>query len=91
MSYPEHERLEAIPSEARNAVARFCDWLGEQDCRLGEYVPYKTWTGADEVRFVPVTRSHDELMHAFWEIDKVKLNEEKEAMLRTIREQAVVR
>lgn len=79
--YPEHERMAEIPEGEREAVARFLEWLDSQGIRLGVYVT-DAWGISHLVEWA---EGHDPLMHRFWGIDKRKLGEEKDEMVRKLR------
>lgn len=79
--YPEHEKLKALGG-ANQIVGDFIGWLGEQDIELCERAGGR---GSRRDEFVPCGRSRDDLLAAFFDIDRDKLEAEKQAMLAKLR------
>lgn len=79
--YPEHEKLKALGG-ANQIVGDFIGWLDENGyeigCRDSKY-DHLEWCG----------KSRDELIAAHFEIDRNKLEDEKRAMLASIRAKQV--
>lgn len=79
--YPEHEKMKVITHLSQN-LYDFLEWLhDEKGYEIGEWV--KTRRMDDE--FWPITKSRDDLMYEFFEIDKNKFFQEKEDMIEEMR------
>lgn len=78
--YPEHEKLKALGG-ANQTVGDFIEWLGENGYEIAQRDKYGGlyWCG----------KSRDQLISAFFEIDRDKLEAEKRAMLAEIRGEQV--
>jgi hypothetical protein len=77
--YPEHEKLQALGG-ANQTVGDFIEWLGEQGIYLASY---GTGSYCDEL--FSIHKSRDDLLASFFEIDRDKLEAEKQAMLDALR------
>jgi len=82
MTYPEHEKLRKVSGNSQ-AIGEFYDWLEGHGVHLATY---STLSGDD--RLVMARTNIQDLLAEFYDIDRVALEEEKRAMLRTIREAA---
>lgn len=73
--YPEHDKMHAISAQSQ-AIGEFTDWM------VDEYkAQFCAWN--DEFReYQPVYVSIKDLLAKFFDIDVVKLEDEKTAMLR---------
>lgn len=83
-TYPEHEKLHAI-SDKSQAIGGFVDWLSqEKKIHLGQW-----GTCLDEFcqedSLHPVHTDIQDLLAEFYDIDRDKLEDEKQTMLREIR------
>ena len=74
--YPEHERLRAI-SDQSQVCGEFIEWL--------EGHGYHVCQGSNDESFWPTHTSVQDLLAAFFGIDRKKIDAEKEAMLDAIR------
>ena len=88
--YPEHEKLQKVQGNTQ-AIGEFLDWCSEEKkVWLAEWSkledPFEDCPDAD-VMF-PIRKDRMDLVAEFYHIDRVALEEEKRAMLRTIREAA---
>jgi uncharacterized protein YggL (DUF469 family) len=75
---PECDRLLAVNEQAAT-LSEFLDWLGAQGlqiCEVGE--PYARW--------YPVRGGYERLLARFFKIDLGKVEEEKRAILKAIKE-----
>lgn len=83
--YPEHAKLRAIKDKSQ-VVGDFLTWLGEHDMFIGEQLPDETdrdgdtWPG-DIVR---ASKRTEQLLAEFFEIDRDRLSQEKDAMLQEL-------
>lgn len=77
--YPEHEKLKAINVQTQ-AIGEF---LEEGPYIVAEYV---TLEDHSEPTLVPVTKSRDQILADFFDIDRSALEAEKKAMLATLSE-----
>lgn len=76
--YPEHDKLSRV-GDRTQAVGDFLEWVAsERGAQLCSFVD-----GAD--RFLPLTAGRDQLLGAWVEVDPIKLEDEKRAMLNEIR------
>jgi hypothetical protein len=72
-TYPEHEKLEALDGK-NQLIGSFLDWLAdEEEVNLCVY--------ADNDRLVSYRKSTPDIIAKFFDIDPVKLEDEKRAML----------
>jgi hypothetical protein len=80
--YPEHDKLHQVADKSQ-AIGQFLDvFLGEKGLVLAEY------NGDDErPRLYPATVRIDLLLAEFFDIDLKKIENEKRAMLETMRSQ----
>jgi len=79
--YPEHDKLEKV-SHLSQAIGEFLDWAGEKGWRLAE------WDSTYFMDFdfmMPIDPSTREVLAEHFGIDEVKLEEEKRAMLESLR------
>jgi tRNA(Ile2) C34 agmatinyltransferase TiaS len=75
-TYPEHEKLHLIKDKSQ-AIGEFLEWLqGEQGCVIAQY-------SGDDLH--PIDSRNEQLLAYFFEIDLVKLEKEKRAMLDELR------
>lgn len=75
--YPEHEKLKDL-NGANQVVGNFINWLGENGYEIAKWHPHR-----DEL--VPANRSIEKWIAEHFEIDAVKLENEKLAILDAIR------
>ena len=80
MAYPEHEKLQRVVKESQ-CIGEFLEWL--KDTR--HFVICEFDDIDDD--FMPIMQKTEELLAEYFEIDLEKLNEEKQAMLKEIRNQ----
>lgn len=78
MSYPEHEKLQAI-SDMSQAIGEFLVSLEEKGWRLCEIPPEYEHT------YVPVYYVKEKLLAEYFDIDLDKIENEKRAMLKVMR------
>lgn len=76
-NYPEHEKLRGLGG-SNQVVGDFIEWLGEQEIELAKWNRSGTYC-------MPINKSRDSLIAEFFDIDRNKLESEKEAMLAAIR------
>jgi hypothetical protein len=90
MSYPEHEKLQAV-REKSQAIGEFMQWLCDQkELHLGRWVttdPGGTW---ETTSFEREHTDIQKLLAEFFEVDLDALYAEKEAMYQELRAQASV-
>jgi len=74
--YPESDKALAV-KDCAQACGEFLDWLHQE----------KAFTLCEVVNgeYLPVFRSTEDLLHEFFEIDPVKLEKERRAMLDELR------
>jgi hypothetical protein len=77
---PQCDRLHALRSE-RDTVMEFLDWLQEQGIQLGRY-DHNYYDGG---LMVAVNRTHEQVVMDFLEIDPVALENERRALLESLR------
>lgn len=77
MNFPEHEKLEKVADKSQ-AIGEFLEDLGSRGILLAFWVD-------DEDRLAPVHTRKDVLLAQFFDIDLVKLEAEKRAMLESLR------
>ena len=75
--YPEHEKLKAAQGQV-TTLSDFYDFIGEQGWEIAKF-------DDDSERLWPIRKRPDEIIGMFLEIDPVKLEQEKRAMLEEIR------
>jgi hypothetical protein len=80
--YPEHEKLAAVKRESQ-AIGEFMDWLADDGIVLYKTEPdvYEPGDGC-----YPLQRPIRDLLHEFFNIDANKIEAEKRAMLKLLRE-----
>lgn len=86
LKLPEHEKLKAIQPKSQ-AIGEFLEWAGEQGMALASYGDER----GDRETLFHVSRSKENLLAEFFEIDLKKLEAEKEAILaeqRTLNERS---
>lgn len=71
--YPEHDKMHAIKDQSQ-AIGEFLEWCGE-----------RRWQLVDMDTDFPVRKRTEELLAEFFEIDLKKVEEEKLAMLASLR------
>lgn len=76
--YPEHAKLAAVADQSQ-AIGEFLEGGG---FILAEYV---TFEGHDRATLVPVGRSINDILAAYFDIDLAKIEAEKRAMLASLR------
>ena len=74
--YPEHEKLKALAG-ANQVVGNFIEWLGENGYVIARYDPHD--------RLYPAYERLDKLIADHFEINEQRLEEEKLAMLASLR------
>lgn len=77
-AYPEHEKLKAIQDESQ-AIGQFLDVLAHQGLFLASYTLVSEYP-------VPTRKSTQQILADYFEIDLVKLEKEKEKMLKKTRD-----
>lgn len=96
--YPEHERLRAIKDQSQ-AIGEFLDWMSTQGvvrarwgCHHGYVTTAEVQDEPPECRLCtqtdklwPDTTRIPDLLASYFGIDQVKLEDEKQAMLETLR------
>lgn len=78
MTYPEHEKIKALEG-ANQRVGDFIEWLGEQGYEIAHYPTLEN--GEQSVNLRWCGKNRDDLLAAHFDIDRNKLEEEKQAML----------
>jgi hypothetical protein len=79
---PELDRQREIIEAGRAGVLQdFLDWLSENGYWIARY---QRWEGYRDEVLVPVGRSPQQLMELFFEIDPVKIEAERRALLAEI-------
>jgi len=84
--YPEHEKLHALEG-ASQTVGEFMEWLKQQGISLwqeGEVLV--EWRANPVDGLMRVTKTTEDLLAEFYEIDRQALEREKEQMLADIRQ-----
>ena len=81
MTYPEHEKLQKVQGNSQ-AIGEFIDWL-----RYEKHIYLAESSGPNGGLYHQHVSDQD-LLAEFYRIDRKALEEEKRAMLRTIREAA---
>lgn len=79
--YPECDKLARVAGE-RDTIMEFLDWLGTKGYWIGEY--RQEYFGGEML--IPITGTTDALTLEHLEIDPVKLENERRAMLKEISE-----
>jgi hypothetical protein len=85
-AYPEHDKLAALEG-ANQVIGEFLEWIAAHpDLSLGEWIR----KGADggrliEPRLIPRSRSIEDIIAEYFDINQVRLEAEKRAMLAEIR------
>lgn len=74
--YPEHERQSLVAGKSQ-AIGEFLDWLNEQGYAVAEYDQMGNWH--------PLHRSIESWLAQYFDIDPVKIDREKRAMLDAMR------
>lgn len=75
MSYPEHEKLQAV-REKSQAIGEFLETVGLRGYRLAEYIQ-----GSEEEGMFPIRQTTQDILAEYFEIDRIVLEREKQAML----------
>ncbi len=88
--YPEHEKMKAVKVESQ-AIGGFIEWLGEQGLELAKFHKCGKGCNRDCRREENGTlESHryniQSILAQYFEIDLDKIEQEKRAMLATVRE-----
>lgn len=81
-NYPEHEKLEKIQEQSQ-WLGSFIEWLGEKEMFLAKY-------SDDDVeypRIIIVNKSINDLLANYFNIDLIKIEKEKQSMLKLIQKQ----
>jgi len=84
--YPEHAKLEAI-GDKRNAVGDFIEWLSEEGYRIANWHENECSECscmADQI-LLPVMKNTPEMLAEYFDVDLIKIEKEKQAMLDSIR------
>ena len=82
MNYPEHEKLKALNGD-NQVVGSFLDWLADEGLVIAEWSD----VGDDDCLYRSL-RTNESLLAGFFDIDPVKLEQEKQHMLDSLREKA---
>ncbi len=86
--YPEHTKLDGI-KEKSQWLGEFLDWANEKGMHLHKYVGDETLSSASEgkhMALIRVNRSINDILSEFLDIDLRKLEEEKQLMLRELKQ-----
>lgn len=82
--YPEHDKLAAV-EEASQAIGEFLDFgLADQGLVLAERMQEEHWVHGP--RLVGTSKSIQNILAAYFEIDQNRLEQEKRVMLDGLRE-----
>ena len=76
--YPEHEKLKAVQEESQ-AIGEFLEFGGYTLCEISDAHP-------DAFPWAPVRKSINDILAEYFCIDQKKLEEEKRAMLESMRD-----
>lgn len=83
--YPEHQKLNAIGDQSQT-IGEFLDWLGdEKGYSLGRWGDGLAWPAESQDRMYPVYDRQTDLLAEFFEIDLKLIEQEKRAMLESMR------
>jgi hypothetical protein len=81
MTYPEHDKLAKVSTRSQ-AIGEFLDWLqNEQGITLANYDD--EYYGGHQL--LSVHRSIEEWLALYFDIDRGRLEDEKQAMLNSLR------
>lgn len=80
--YPEHDKLQALDG-ANQTIGEFLEWLNDNRYSICEWQNY----GDEDARgYYPVHRSPQSWIAQYFQIDPVKIEQEKRHMLDLIRQ-----
>jgi hypothetical protein len=80
--YPEHEKLDIIKDKSQ-VIGEFLEWLENEK---EHYICYYEDNDPDEHDgYYPINEDNDDLLAEFFNIDRKKLEEEKDKMLEEMR------
>lgn len=77
--YPEHVKLAAV-SDKSQVIGEFLEAMGLRGYRLAEYIQ-----GSEEEGMFPLRQTTQDILAEFFEIDRVVLEREKQAILAEFR------
>lgn len=93
--YPEHEKMAKVTADSHR-LGEFIDWMEAKGYLFAQWMEADTYRVRDpesgelkdrsEERLVPVHKTINEWLAAFYEIDLNKIEEEKRQMLDDIRQ-----
>lgn len=83
LKFPEHEKIEALHGR-NNLIGNFIEWLKETHT-IAEWIDNEDENAFEDRILVPSMIRTDELIAKYFEIDLNKLENEKTAMLDSIR------
>lgn len=76
--YPEHDKLRAAKRDSQ-VIGEFLSWLAETHRAVCEPCPAEG--------YVPITLRTEQLLAEYFNIDLTKIEDERQAMLKVLREQ----
>ena len=79
--YPEHDKQSAIIEDART-IDEFIEWLGSRGMFIAEH---QKLDGFRDPILVPIPQAHQQVVMDFYGIDGAKLEDERRAMLASLR------
>jgi hypothetical protein len=83
VKYPECERLKAVSGESQ-AIGNFIEWLGEERMFI---VKYEKVEGYRDEQALPVTKSIEQMLADYFDIDLKKVEKERRAILAYLQKQ----
>lgn len=85
-NYPEHQKLQAIKDKSQ-AIGEFLDWLTSvKNYRIAKWIKYNEEDPESDSTLQPACYPIERLLAEYFGINQNKLEQEKRAMLDTIRE-----
>lgn len=86
--YPEHEKLRAVKDKAQ-AIGTFIEWLSSEGLVLARWHQHdEICHNCDRDDLVPDRASIEQLLARYFEIDLLKLDDEKRDMIEELRKGA---
>lgn len=73
-------------TEEWNHIYQFMEWLQEKRIILSQYVPHQYDSIFPNLQ--PISKSIDDLLYEYFEIDTLKLEEERRELLQKLRKEA---
>lgn len=92
MTYPEHEKMRAI-LEQSHVIGKFLDWLTHEKgislCKWQDTIIHSNEIGDYTPEgYYQIGQGHEKLLAEFFDIDLDKIEDEKQAMIAALQDEA---